>query len=90
VNKWKVLVDRGSFVTDNVQGQGKIRMNGVIAVTRQVGINGPLIETSIQWHNEILRRILPSGGGGKDVFVHISAVERAGLRSLNEGHRVRD
>jgi cold shock protein len=24
-------------------------------------------------------------GGGKDVFVHISAVERAGLRSLNEG-----
>ena len=23
--------------------------------------------------------------GGKDVFVHVSAVERAGLRSLNEG-----
>jgi CspA family cold shock protein len=23
-------------------------------------------------------------GGGKDVFVHISAVERAGLMSLNE------
>jgi CspA family cold shock protein len=27
-------------------------------------------------------------GGGKDVFVHISAVERAGLRSLNEGQQV--
>ncbi len=26
--------------------------------------------------------------GGKDVFVHISAVERAGLRSLNDGQRV--
>ena len=26
--------------------------------------------------------------GGKDVFVHISAVERAGLSSLNEGARV--
>jgi CspA family cold shock protein len=26
--------------------------------------------------------------GGKDVFVHISAVERAGLDSLNEGQRV--
>ena len=26
--------------------------------------------------------------GGKDVFVHISAVERAGLRSLNEGQKV--
>jgi CspA family cold shock protein len=27
-------------------------------------------------------------GGGKDVFVHISAVERAGLSSLNEGQNV--
>ena len=26
--------------------------------------------------------------GEKDVFVHISAVERAGLRSLNEGQEV--
>ncbi|MEO5374781.1 MAG: cold-shock protein [Alphaproteobacteria bacterium] len=27
--------------------------------------------------------------GSKDVFVHISAVERAGLRSLNEGQKVK-
>jgi CspA family cold shock protein len=26
--------------------------------------------------------------GTKDVFVHISAVEKAGLRSLNEGQKV--
>jgi CspA family cold shock protein len=26
--------------------------------------------------------------GGKDVFVHVSAVERAGLKGLNEGQRV--
>ena len=26
--------------------------------------------------------------GGQDVFVHISAVEKAGLSSLNEGQRV--
>jgi len=26
--------------------------------------------------------------GGKDVFVHISAVERAGLSNLNEGAKV--
>ena len=26
--------------------------------------------------------------GGADVFVHISAVERAGLRSLDEGQKV--
>jgi CspA family cold shock protein len=27
-------------------------------------------------------------GGGNDVFVHISAVERAGLGALNEGQKV--
>ena len=32
--------------------------------------------------------IQPSGGGGKDVFVHISAVEQAGLSTLNEGQSV--
>jgi cold shock protein len=32
--------------------------------------------------------IQPTGGDGKDVFVHISAVERAGLRSLNEGQSI--
>jgi len=31
--------------------------------------------------------IQPSGGG-KDVFVHISAVERAGLSGLNEGQTI--
>jgi cold shock protein len=27
--------------------------------------------------------------GGKDVFVHISAVERAGLSGLNEGQKIK-
>jgi len=27
-------------------------------------------------------------GGGADVFVHISAVERSGMNSLNEGQKV--
>ncbi len=31
--------------------------------------------------------ILPEGGG-KDVFVHISAVQAAGLNGLDEGQRV--
>jgi CspA family cold shock protein len=26
--------------------------------------------------------------GGADVFVHISAVEKAGMRSLNEGQKI--
>jgi len=33
--------------------------------------------------------IQPAGGsGGRDVFVHISAIERAGLHTLNEGQTV--
>jgi len=32
--------------------------------------------------------IQPESGGGKDVFVHISAVEKAGLSGLNEGQIV--
>jgi cold shock protein len=32
--------------------------------------------------------IQPDLSGGKDVFVHISALEQAGLRTLNEGQKV--
>ncbi|GAA0537888.1 CspA family cold shock protein [Rhizomicrobium palustre] len=31
---------------------------------------------------------IEQGNGQPDVFVHISAVERAGLRGLNEGQKV--
>jgi cold shock protein len=31
---------------------------------------------------------IEQGNGKPDVFVHISAVERAGMRSLNEGQKV--
>jgi CspA family cold shock protein len=31
---------------------------------------------------------IQSEDGGKDVFVHISAVERAGMSTLNEGQKL--
>ena len=45
---------------------------------------------SVKWFNSTKGYgfIQPDGGGGKDVFVHISAVERAGLSTLNEGQKV--
>ena len=55
---------------------------------------GQFLETemptgTVKWFNPTKGYgfIQPSGGG-KDVFVHISAVERAGHTSLNEGQAI--
>jgi cold shock protein len=63
------------------------------------GIVGPISQgyrKGLQWRSEMARgtvkwfnsqkeyRFIQPQGGGKNVFVHISAVERAGLSSLNE------
>jgi CspA family cold shock protein len=44
---------------------------------------------TVKWFNPVkgFGFIEPSDGS-KDAFVHISAVERAGLATLNEGQRV--
>jgi cold shock protein len=49
-----------------------------------------LAKGTVKWFNATKGYgfIQPMGGGGKDVFVHISAVERAGLSTLNEGQIV--
>lgn len=44
---------------------------------------------TVKWFNETKGYgFITPEGGGNDVFVHISAVERAGFRSLNEGQKV--
>jgi CspA family cold shock protein len=44
---------------------------------------------SVKWFNTTkgFGFIMPDDGG-KDVFVHITAVQAAGLRGLNEGQKV--
>ena len=48
-----------------------------------------MAQGTVKWFNPTKGYgfIQPSGGG-KDVFVHISAVERAGLSTLNEGQQI--
>jgi cold shock protein len=44
---------------------------------------------TVKWFNPTKGYgFIQPASGGKDVFVHISAVERAGLSTLNEGQRV--
>ena len=44
---------------------------------------------TVKWFNPARRYgFIQPQGGVKDVFVHISAVERAGLMSLNEGQAI--
>ena len=44
---------------------------------------------SVKWFNATKGfGFIQPEGGGQDAFVHISAVERAGLRTLQEGQKV--
>jgi cold shock protein len=44
---------------------------------------------TVKWFNEQKGfGFIQPDGGSKDVFVHISAVEGAGLRTLKEGQKV--
>ena len=44
---------------------------------------------TVKWFNpETGYGFIQPDDGGRDVFVHISAVEQSGMRSLNEGQRV--
>jgi cold shock protein len=55
--------------------------------TRKKGILMPVGTVKFFNGNKGFGFITPDGGGG-DVFVHISAVERSGLGTLHEGQRV--
>jgi CspA family cold shock protein len=44
---------------------------------------------TVKWFNEQKGfGFIQPESGGNDIFVHISAVQRAGLATLNEGQRV--
>jgi cold shock protein len=44
---------------------------------------------TVKWYNDQKGYgFIQPDSGGKDVFVHVSALERAGLRGLAEGQKV--
>ena len=48
-----------------------------------------MAQGTVKWFNATKGfGFIAPAGGSKDVFVHISAVERAGLRDLRDGQKI--
>lgn len=44
---------------------------------------------TVKWYNDQRGYgFIQPASGGKDVFVHVSALERSGIRALSEGQKV--
>jgi cold shock protein len=51
--------------------------------------DGSMVNGTVKWFNPTKGYgFIAPDTGGKDVFVHISAVQKAGMRTLNEGQKV--
>jgi cold shock protein len=62
----------------------KNAMKNAISRDRLDGAKG-----KVKWFNSQKGHgFIEPDDGGKDVFVHVSAVERAGMQNLNEGQKI--
>jgi len=66
---------------------------GSNVTARRVGVLATRVTAmatgTVKWFNETKGYgFIQPDDGGKDVFVHISAVERAGMRNLIEGQKI--
>jgi CspA family cold shock protein len=80
---------RGEGLASSLAGQSFARiLSPSYRVLNRWGENDVATGT-VKWFNATKGYgFIQPDNGGKDVFVHISAVERAGLSSLNEGAKV--
>ena len=62
------------------------RFRGQLDIVQVQHLEATLAKGTVKWFNATKGYgFIQPMGGGRDVFVHISAVERAGLSTLNEG-----
>jgi cold shock protein len=61
------------------------RYNALVRILKEAN----MAKGTVKWFNAQKGfGFIQQDGGGKDVFVHISALERAGLSTLNEGQAI--
>jgi cold shock protein len=84
--------DGASFGDDDDLSTGNLLLANVVyppRMIRQLTESENVATGIVKWFNPIKGfGFIQPDSGGKDVFVHISAVERAGLNTLNEGAKV--
>jgi cold shock protein len=67
-------------------GSAPGRISPVWETTRKTGY---ITQGTVKWFNSVKGYgFIQPDDGGRDVFVHVSAVERAGMPGLNEGQKV--
>jgi CspA family cold shock protein len=77
----EAIVERAELTGGAGYGDGRLRASCAKGNDMQIG--------TVKWFNpEKGFGFIQPEGGGADVFVHISAVERAGWRTLNEGQKI--
>jgi cold shock protein len=65
----------------------RLRARG--ALSRPLARKQSMASGTVKWFNATKGfGFIQPDSGGKDVFVHISAVERAGLQGLHEGQKI--
>jgi CspA family cold shock protein len=68
---------------------GNLRTLSVAAAFREKKGSTSMPRGTVKWFNPTKGYgFIAPETGGKDIFVHISAVQKAGLRTLNEGQKL--
>jgi cold shock protein len=84
-----VTARSGEACFRHVAAVGQIRQLGGGALSRPLARTRKMATGTVKWFNAQKGfGFIQPDSGGKDVFVHISAVERAGLQGLQEGQKI--
>ena len=84
---------KGPHITEiiNVDSSTAVPMASRRSNAQATTLNGPSVEETgtVKWFNaDKGYGFIAPNGGGRDVFVHVSALERSGIEGLSEGQQV--